>query len=160
MSLAQNSSRLRNKSMKTLNNQLRISYQQKKFCDFILNIGKGKNRVVIQAHSVVLCAFSKYFSKTLNDGSKILKTEFFNIKNVWTLEPIIDFMYYGSIKLTVENVAEILRSVCFLRIPILIYDCIQFIEKNINVSYVVSWRNAIKELRLSKRLEKKTYKFY
>ncbi|XP_055838147.1 kelch-like protein 3 [Episyrphus balteatus] len=108
-------------------------YEKNEHCDTIMNIGRGKNCVIIQAHRIVLCSFSQFFMKAFNgDGQDTVRGNVLELKDIESsiLKPIIDFMYSGSIELTLDSVERYLRAACFLDIKTLAEVCCEFISKN------------------------------
>ncbi|XP_055852964.1 kelch-like protein 4 [Episyrphus balteatus] len=126
-------------------------YKENELFDTVLIA--GSDCVNIQAHRVVLCAFSEYFLEkfrtTLQPNNNIIQLKEIEAS---TLKLIIDFMYTGSIELSLANIDELLRIVSFLKIKTLIEGCCELIEQNISSS------NSLGYLRLANELSLPTLK--
>ncbi|XP_055853086.1 kelch-like protein 4 [Episyrphus balteatus] len=126
-------------------------YKQNELFDTVLIA--GSDCVNIQAHRVVLCAFSEYFLEkfrtTLQPNNNIIQLKEIEAS---TLKLIVDFMYTGSIELSLANIDELLRIVSFLKIKTLIEGCCELIEQNISSS------NSLGYLRLANELSLPTLK--
>ncbi|XP_055851097.1 kelch-like protein 4 [Episyrphus balteatus] len=107
----------------------------------------GTDCVSIQAHKIVLCAFSEYFLHIFRTN----KSNVIELKEIdaATLKPIIDFMYKGSIELCLKTVETFLRTASFLKMNTLIHGCCEFIEKNMNCNKSLKWLQLANELNLS-----------
>ncbi|XP_055915795.1 kelch-like protein 7 [Eupeodes corollae] len=115
-------------------------YKQAEFCD--ISVLAGINGVSIQAHRIVLCAYSEYFLEILQSTKHSSTLQYqVQIKEIEasTLKPIIEFMYFGSIELSFETVADLLKAASFLKIEPLIKGCCSFVEKNIDYRNSLSW---------------------
>ncbi|XP_055851140.1 kelch-like protein 5 [Episyrphus balteatus] len=111
----------------------------------------GSDCINIQAHRVVLCAFSEYFLEKFRGVQATLQANIIQLKEIEasSLKLILDFMYTGSIELSLENIDGLLRTVSFLKIKTLIEGCCEFIEKNINSSNSLGYLRLANELSLS-----------
>ncbi|XP_055851071.1 kelch-like protein 1 [Episyrphus balteatus] len=129
-------------------------YQDNELFDTLLII--GTNCLNIHAHKIVLCSLSEYFLElfrttqqktvnTTNSNENIIKLS--EIES-WTMELIIDFMYKGSIELSIKTVKALLRTASILKINTLIYGCCELIEKNINSNNSLNWLQLANELGL------------
>ncbi|XP_055849861.1 kelch-like protein 2 [Episyrphus balteatus] len=112
--------------------------------------GSGNKCVQIEAHRVVLCAFSEYFLELFREKQKLSKDNVVELKEIEALplKNVIDFMYKGSIDFTVENVEGILRTASFLKMRQLVNGCCEMIRKCINSDNFLMFIRLANELDL------------
>lgn len=113
----------------TLISSLEVFYKNEEFFDIVL---KTDDSTEIQAHKIILSAFSPYFYEKLRGNPK--KTiEVPGVKS-FTLKSIVEYIYIGTIKISVVNFVDILRAAVFLRMKNLILVCHKFIKLNLNLN--------------------------
>ncbi|CAG8536058.1 12156_t:CDS:2 [Acaulospora colombiana] len=83
-------------------------YSDLNFCDVTVEIGKSPNLKIIKAHSAILYYRSPYFRRELSkpDFNNMHKKFKFNIA-VEIIEPLIKYIYDGTILLDNKNASEI-----------------------------------------------------
>lgn len=122
-------------------------YLQKDFFDMIIVCGD----INISAHRLVLCCFSEYFCRRFRENQthfdKLDLSKFEVDPSILPL--IIEFMYKNSITLDSKNIEKILRASVFLKIPLLVDVCNDFIVKNMNCDNSLSWYQISRELKLT-----------
>ncbi|XP_055851109.1 kelch-like protein 4 [Episyrphus balteatus] len=124
-------------------------YKENELFDTVLIV--GSNCINIQAHRVVLCAFSEYFLEKFRGGQNALQTSTLQLKEIEAsnLKLIIDFMYTGLIELRLANIDGLLKTALFLKIKTLIEGCYELIGQNINSSNSLTFLRLANELSLS-----------
>ncbi|XP_055851152.1 kelch-like protein 12 [Episyrphus balteatus] len=124
-------------------------YKENELFDTVLIV--GSDCINIQAHRVVLCAFSEYFLEKFRGGQNALQTSTLQLKEIGasSLKLILDFMYTGSIELSLENIDGLLKTALFLKIKILVEGCYELIGQNINSTNSLTFLRLANELSLS-----------
>ncbi|XP_055851129.1 kelch-like protein 4 isoform X2 [Episyrphus balteatus] len=124
-------------------------YKENELFDTVLIA--GSDCINIQAHRVVLCAFSEYFLEKFRGGQNGLQTNTLQLKeiDVSNLKLIIDFMYTGSIELSLGNIDGLLKTALFLKIKTLVEGCYELIGQNVNSSNSLAFLRLANELSLS-----------
>ena len=106
------------------------AYQEGRFCDVTLKVPP----LELKAHKLVLVSLSEYFRAMLTDGLKESgqsEIEFQDLDSTMT-RILVDFAYTGKIRITGENVQELLVTANFLGITSVIEACCKFIEERID----------------------------
>ncbi|XP_055849385.1 kelch-like protein 12, partial [Episyrphus balteatus] len=131
-----------------ISEKLQSFYQEDEFFDTVLVAGSDCAK--LQAHRVVLCALSEYFLQFFRRNQTGSKDNVVELKEIEasTLKLVIDFMYSGTIELSLKTVEELLRTASFLKLNTLVDGCCELIEKNIDYSNCLYWFRLAKELNL------------
>ncbi|XP_055849261.1 kelch-like protein 4 [Episyrphus balteatus] len=131
-----------------ISEKLQSFYQENELFDTV--IIAGSDHVNIHAHSVVLCALSEYFLQIFRGTKRTSKDNIVELKeiNASTLKLVIDFMYSGTIELSLQTVEAVLRIASFLMLNTLVDGCCELIEENIDYSNCLYWLCLAKELKL------------
>ncbi len=106
------------------------AYQDGRFCDVTLKVPP----LELKAHKLVLVSLSEYFRAMLTDGLKETRQSEIEFPE---LDPamariLLDFAYTGNIRITGENVQELLVTANFLGITSVMNACCEFIEERID----------------------------
>ncbi|XP_055840875.1 kelch-like protein 20 [Episyrphus balteatus] len=122
-------------------------YKKEEFFD--VDLKTNNDSIKIKAHKIVLTASSGYFLEIFRHSLTTSKTIEMKEIEGSSLKLIIDFMYSGSIELSIENIESILKSAVFLKMTNLINGCCDFLEKNLNSKNCLRWLKLSKELGIS-----------
>ncbi|XP_061588919.1 actin-binding protein IPP isoform X2 [Cololabis saira] len=108
-------------------NKLRL---RSDFCDVGLKVG-GQ---VFRVHRLVLAASSPYFSALFSGGMREAEKEEIQIIGVGTeiFEILLDFIYTGTISVTVENVQEIMIAADMLQLNEVVSICGEFLKDHMD----------------------------
>ena len=128
----------------TVNNHAKRAFQlmyelrqKRELCDIALCVDQHE----FLAHKVVLAGCSPYLRAMFTNG--MLETE----KNkvvIHGIEPVamellLDFMYTGSIEMTVDNVQYVLQGASMLNISSLRTICCQFLHLHMDAANCLGW---------------------
>ncbi|XP_055849018.1 kelch-like protein 28 [Episyrphus balteatus] len=131
-----------------ISEKLQSFYQENELFDTV--IIAGSDLVNIHAHSVVLCALSEYFLQIFRRTERTSKDNIVELKeiNASTLKVVIDFMYSGTIELSLQTVEAVLRTASLLKLKTLVDGCCELIETKIDSRNSLYWFRLAKELSL------------
>ena len=109
-----------------------------KYCDFTLVAGDKKFPI----HKSVLGSLSSFFDKMFDIDMKEKRENEAEINGVTedTLEDILDFVYTGSITLTMNNVYEIVEAAHFMDLPYVTETCMEYLGSQINAKTCLTIR--------------------
>ena len=103
-------------------------YEEGRFCDitFLLD---GENR--LKAHRVVLASFSPYFEALLGRSWDEGEQEEIRLQgiNEAVFRVLIDFAYTGCVKITEENVQDLLHGANYFGVDFVQISCAEFLKK-------------------------------
>ncbi|XP_054623099.1 actin-binding protein IPP isoform X2 [Dunckerocampus dactyliophorus] len=105
------------------------------FCDVGLRVGSR----VFKVHRLVLAASSPYFSALFYGGMSEVDKEEVEILGVDTdvFEVLLDFVYTGTISVTVDNVQELILAADMLQWNEIVFICGEFLNDHIDLSNCV-----------------------
>ena len=99
--------------------------KQNQLCDIAVNIG-GR---MFHTHKVVLAANSKYFLAMFTSGFKEKSEREVKIEgNPEIFEVLLDFLYTGKLKVTVEAACAVLEMACYMQFVCARQECTKFIR--------------------------------
>nr|AAI57242.1 Unknown (protein for MGC:136076) [Xenopus tropicalis] len=101
---------------------------QLEFCDVQIQIGDVKFGV----HKLVLAASSPYFAALLAGGMKESLTEVVQIQglNPNSFQLILDFIYTGSVKISTDNVEDLMTAADMLQLSHVVELCCDFLKEH------------------------------
>lgn len=141
-----------NESLQMMN-ELR---RKRELCDVSLHVG-GKE---FQAHRVVLAGASSYLRAMFTNG--MLESGMKDIKlrgiEPCVMEPLLDFVYTGSVDITVENVQALLSGATLLNLHLLGQACCSFLQTQLEATNCLGIR-AFADLYSCSELEHAAYRF-
>ncbi|XP_071053951.1 kelch-like protein 4 isoform X4 [Onthophagus taurus] len=111
-----------------------------KLCDITLVVDDVK----IHAHKVVLAACSEFMKTLLTGDFKEYQQPTIKLSeiNAEAANQVVNYMYGSSIKITIDNVFNILRISRMWFINTLLEECEQFLMKSLNISNaLLIWTN-------------------
>ncbi|PIO63346.1 BTB/POZ domain protein, partial [Teladorsagia circumcincta] len=90
----------------------------------------------INAHRVVLAAATDYFEAMFTNDMAESHSETIELKDVEAsaLEALINFCYYGRIRISSTNVWSVLPAACLLQLNEVKEQCSEFLEKRLGAS--------------------------
>lgn len=97
----------------------------------------------IGAHQIILASTIPYFEQTLLAESDTRPRRQVNLDHLdpSSLMELIDFVYTGNLKITVENIASIMTTAAFLGMQSVKNSCIRFVLGSIlNVNNCIGWK--------------------
>ncbi|XP_071053949.1 kelch-like protein 17 isoform X2 [Onthophagus taurus] len=118
----------------------RLSAMRDKLCDITLVVDDVK----IHAHKVVLAACSEFMKTLLTGDFKEYQQPTIKLSeiNAEAANQVVNYMYGSSIKITIDNVFNILRISRMWFINTLLEECEQFLMKSLNISNaLLIWTN-------------------
>lgn len=141
-----------NESLQIMN-ELR---RKRELCDVSLHVGGQE----FQAHRVVLAGASSYLRAMFTNG--MLESGMRDIK-LQGLEPsvmenLLDFVYTGSVDITVENVQALLSGATLLNLQLLGQACCSFLQSHLEATNCLGIR-AFADLYSCKDLEQAAYRY-
>ena len=112
---------------------------QQKLCDVILRVGERK----IHAHRSILAANSAYFLAMFTNEMRESEQDVIEMKdlNPSILSSLVDFTYTGDIKITVENVQEVLSAASLLQIKHVQDICCTFLKQQLDANNCLGIKN-------------------
>ncbi|KAE8609887.1 hypothetical protein XENTR_v10011940 [Xenopus tropicalis] len=108
--------------------QMNRMRHQLEFCDVQIQIGDVKFGV----HKLVLAASSPYFAALLAGGMKESLTEVVQIQglNPNSFQLILDFIYTGSVKISTDNVEDLMTAADMLQLSHVVELCCDFLKEH------------------------------
>ncbi|XP_077377309.1 actin-binding protein IPP isoform X2 [Festucalex cinctus] len=121
------------------------------FCDVRLRVG-GR---VFKVHRLVLAASSPYFSALFSGGMSEADKEEVEILGVDTdvFEVLLEFVYTGTINVTVENVQELMLAADMLQLNEVVSICGEFLKGHMDPSNCVGIFQFLEQIACMELLE-------
>ena len=106
-------------------------------CDVELMVSSSENRIV--AHRAVLVAASPYFARKLAEASGGVERQEVLVKDVdhEVLLALVRFCYTGVVKVTADNVRELLKAADRLLLVSVVDACAKYLQRNLNPENVL-----------------------
>lgn len=122
-----------------------------KLCDVILRIGDTQ----IPSHKAVLASSSSYFFAMFNGELSESRQKIITMKDIepTVMEGLVEFIYTGSIEITVENVQTLLSTASLVQFHEVRDLCCQFLEGQLDPSNCLGIRKFIEAHGCIKFLE-------
>jgi hypothetical protein len=100
-------------------NEQRVSNSS--LCDMIINVDGH----IFHVHKCLMIASSDYFAAMFNSGMQETRASQIELKGVSIqgLKEVIDFIYSGELKLSLNNITDVLRSVSHLQVKYALKLC-------------------------------------
>ncbi|XP_042226375.1 actin-binding protein IPP-like, partial [Homarus americanus] len=107
-------------------------WQLQKFCDVEILVDGS----IVKAHRVILSAGSKYFKAMFTCGLAEKTTQSIEMKSMKLniLQLLVDFIYTGNMKITVENAQELIAAANMLIMSRAIRVCTDFLKSELHPS--------------------------
>ena len=139
-------------------NELR---KKKELCDVVLHVGD----LEIYAHKVVLASFSPYFYAMFTSDVLESRQNSITLKSMDpnSVELLIEFAYTAQIRITEENVQDVLPVSCILQICPVKKACCDFIQSQLDPSNCIGIKDFSEIygcLDLSKAAEKFIFRHF
>ncbi|PFX14904.1 Kelch-like protein 17 [Stylophora pistillata] len=135
--------------------------KKKELCDVVLHVGE----LEIFAHKVVLASFSPYFYAMFTNDVLESRQNSITLKSLdpKSVELLIEFAYTAQIRITEENVQEVLPVACILQICPVKKACCDFIQSQLDPSNCIGIKDFAEIygcLDLSKAAEKFIFRHF
>ena len=120
-------------------------------CDMIINVDGH----IFHVHKCLMIASSDYFAAMFNSGMQETRASQIELKGVSIqgLREVIDFVYSGELKLSLNNITDVLRSVSHLQVKYALKLCEDYLVDETKIE------NCIDILRIAELFSINNLKF-